>query len=186
VNTRSRLLLLSLWATAVGQGPPAGADHQAGRQELEAVYAQYLYALQQKDSTALRQWSKRYLAPHFVQRSLTGKQERRPQWLADQPCRQAAWRAARAVSGAISELPLKEKRAIVVFTGRDTCIIRDPEGRPHRITTISHSRDTWIKLPTGWKRSRTEALRGKRLRDGKPIAGLQAVRQPARKAGAAG
>ncbi|MBW3622602.1 MAG: nuclear transport factor 2 family protein [Armatimonadetes bacterium] len=171
--TRRKLLAAgSLMALlALGSGLPAHAQDAAVRAAINRTYNQYAQALKTGDARKAMAVIQANTTPDFTQKMKNGQVVKRPQIL--QSLQQAAKQGIRErpdqVVYKLVNLKVNKNQALSTAQVQMSDTRKGPDGKTHRMSVKSITRDTWVKAGNAWKLKQSQEVSQQIMLDGKPF-----------------
>jgi len=163
-----RIALLMLLIAAVSIPRALAADDHTLRQEFKTLYARQAELLKRRDVTG---WMEFNTSEHSV-RLKNGTTLTRAEleegmthfFTSGQLVKQVSF------SYTVKEVTPQGSDVIVLVEQKDKRIQIRKDGKPHEVEANVIHRDTWVRMPDGWKRKLTEEVRQTKFTvDGKHV-----------------
>jgi hypothetical protein len=163
---RVAAFVLCILAASIAQA--AGPDRHALENEFKALYERQAELLKQRD---VKGWME-FNAPDHSIHLLNGKSISREEleqgmtrfFTSGQLVKQIRF------SYTVKEITLRGDEALVLVEQKDKRIQIRKDGNPHEVEANVIHRDTWTRMPEGWKRRLTEEVRQTKFTvDGKRV-----------------
>jgi hypothetical protein len=147
---------------------PAPPNAATARREIQALYDKLNGLVKKNERYAAKKHFLAHTTDDFVDKQKGGRKRSREE--AAEQFDSGLFSVARftQVISRITSLTVKGNEVIVVYKDLTAFLLPGPDGKMHRVSATSTTRDTWVKTEEGWKTRVSETLTSKTLVDGKP------------------
>ena len=149
------------------------------RSELQVIYNKGLQAYKQRNLAYFMNLE----SPDFTVKLPSGQVIKKAQWDAQmkRSMAMAKQQNITAINLKLTGVTTKGNQAVATVNTLVSGNIKDPQGKPHKMTSNNVERHTWIKTPKGWRLRMIQPVKASMTMDGKPFNPMAGMTRPPQK-----